>query len=292
MVRPHLIPLVIAGPTGSGKSALAMRLARAHRGEIICADSRQFYAGMAIGTASPTYDEMKEIPHHGFGIIDPKEHKIDAGFFVNFARAKIQEIQARHNRPILVGGTGLYLRALYYGIHDVPASHEAIVAKLNQRCTEEGLPNLYQELMRIDPASAAHILPNDRYRIIRALEIFEQSGKRPSALRVSFHQNQAQVKAHWLYKKPPREELISRLKIRLMDMFKNGLLNEALALENRLPKGHWALSVMGFHEALMLAHGALTMDEAIEKAFIRHRQYAKRQYTWFNKEPFYRFVAP
>src|SRR5688572_25955322 len=127
MVRSSLTPLVLAGPTASGKSSLALGLAKKHHGEIICADSRQFYARMAIGTARPSDDDMKAVAHHGYGILDPKTDKIDAGFFVDFAKRTIADVQARHKRPILVGGTGLYIRALHYGLRDVPKSQKSIV---------------------------------------------------------------------------------------------------------------------------------------------------------------------
>jgi tRNA dimethylallyltransferase len=290
VVRSHLMPVIIAGPTASGKSALAMKWALEHEGEIICADSRQFYAGMSIGTAAPCEEDLKKVVHHGYGIIDPHNQKIDAGFFVSFARKKILEVQQHNKRPIVVGGTGLYLRSLYYGISDVPASDPKLTAYITQRCDALGLDASYAELKNLDPETASGIEPKDRYRISRALEIYYLTGQKPSELRVSFAGGAPKLVAHWIYKKPAKEALLKSLKDRVVHMFANGLVDEALQLKNRLAHDHWALKVMGYQEALLMADGAMTLEQAIERTFIRHRQYAKRQYTWFNKEQFYRFV--
>lgn len=290
MVRSSLKPLVLAGPTASGKSSLALRLAQKHNGEIICADSRQFYARMDIGTARPSDDEMKTVIHHGYGILDPKTDRIDAGFFVSFAKRTIADVQSRNKRPILVGGTGLYIRALYYGLRDVPKSEKKIVDDLEKRCDELGVAELYSELHSIDPKTAAAIAKTDRYRIVRALEIFAITKTKPSTLRESFGEGTPQLSAHFVYKKPEKTLLQQKILDRVRVMYSHGLLEEAQALREYLPRDHWALDVMGYREALMLIDNMITREEAIERTFIRHRQYAKRQYTWFNKEPFYRFV--
>ncbi len=284
------MPLVIAGPTAGGKSGLALKLAQKHRGEIICADSRQFYARMAIGTACPTKEEMGKVVHHGYGLIDPKSQKIDAGFFIRYALEKIKEIQARNNRPILVGGTGLYLRSLHYGLGDVPPSDKNVSDMLLNRLKIEGIEKLYQELKKIDEKTASKISPNDSYRIMRALEIYLLTKKPPSVLRESFNQG-PKLLAHWVYKKPEKTLLLENITSRVKHMFQAGLLDEAEKLGQYLPKDHWALKVMGYEEALAFIHKEITLEKAIEKTIILHRQYAKRQYTWFNKESFYRFIV-
>lgn len=289
MKKNYLTPVIIAGPTASGKSSLALSMALKHNGEIVCADSRQFYAGMAIGTACPSAEDVKRVAHHGYGIIDPKTSKIDAGFFVRFAMKTIGEIQSRSKRPIFVGGTGLYLRSLCYGLGDVPRSDHTIVDALQKRCDQEGVSALYAELANIDPDTAATIKLSDSYRIMRALEIIALTGQKPSDLRQSF-KNTPKLVAHWIYKKPEKLWLLQRIKDRVLHMFGHGLVNEALDLRMKLPPDHWVLTVMGYQEALMYHDGLLGLDEAKERVIIRHRQYAKRQYTWFNKEPFYRFV--
>lgn len=289
MVRSHLIPIVIAGPTGSGKSLLAMNLALKYKGEIICADSRQFYLGMSIGTASPSENDQKLVVHHGYQIIDPAKQKIDAGFFIKFAQEKILEINHRNKRPILVGGTGLYLRALRYGLDDVPKKNNLLHDLLNHRCEKEGVISLYNELKKIDPDTASIINCNDKYRIIRSLEIFLSSNIKPSLLRKSFKKTSSSFNAHWVYKKSHKNEVEKKLKLRVVSMFNNGLIDEALALRNYLGSNHWALDVMGYKEALLYIDKKISLDEAIKLTYFRHRQYMKRQYTWFNKENFYRF---
>lgn len=289
MVRSPLSPIIIAGATGSGKSALGMELAKKHKGEIICADSRQFYHFMHIGTASPSEKDKEAIPHHGFNVIDPCAQKIDAGSFVDFAKKTIAEVQQRGHRPILVGGTGLYLRALRYGLDDVPISQPALVKEIEQECDERGLAALYEELKKIDPESAAFIMANDRYRIVRALEIYRQTNKVPSLIRQSFAEKVPKLSAHWILKTVAREELLPKLKTRVDAMFAEGLIEEAKALREQVPKDHWALTVMGYHEALAVADATMSIDEAKERVFIRHRQYAKQQQKWFKNEVFYRW---
>jgi tRNA dimethylallyltransferase len=285
------MPLVIAGPTASHKSALAMILARKHRGEIICADSRQFYGGMAIGTACPSKKEMDSVPHHGYGILDPLTQRIDAGFFIQFALQKICEIKARSNRPILVGGTGLYLRALYYGLVDVPPANDKIKKNLARLAEERGTKELYQQLMMVDKETALAINVKDNYRIMRALEIFLTTNQRPSELRKSFKNKNPQILAHWIYKKPDKKALQKNIEKRVKKMFSNGIVEETQQLKMNLPQGHWALDVMGYRETSQFLDNKISLEEAMKNTFIRHRQYAKRQYTWFDKESFYRFIV-
>ncbi len=290
MTTDYLIPIIIAGPTASGKSQLAMRLAKKFDGEIICADSRQFYSGMELGTACPSGEDQNKIRHHGYGAFDPNDHKIDAGSFVDFAHKTIDDIRVRKKRPIIVGGTGLYLRALAYGLSDVPPSDQSVVKDLEARADSEGNDALHSYLASIDPLTAERIMRTDRYRIIRALEIFTITGKKPSDLRQSFAQKAPKLRAHWIYKKPKRDELMKKIAQRVDEMFYMGLIEEACRLRQKLDQDHWALSVMGFKEALMCKDGMLSLADAKSLVTIRHRQYAKRQFTWFSKETLYRFA--
>jgi tRNA dimethylallyltransferase len=289
MVSSHLIPLIIAGVTASGKSKAAIELAEGHDGEIICADSRQFYAFMRIGTASPSDEDLKRVPHHGFNIINPAEKKLNAGFFVDFARKTILDCQKRGKRPILVGGTGLYLRALRYGLFDVPPSDKNLVSHLEKRADQDGLALLYNELIAIDEALASSIRPEDRYRIIRALEIFHQTKVAPSKLRQSFLNKNSTLNAHWAIKSVEKSTYDARLKERVNAMIDAGLIDEAISLRERLSPDSWALTVMGYEEALRYVDGLLSKDEMLARIFIRHRQYAKRQRNWFKRETFYRW---
>jgi tRNA dimethylallyltransferase len=294
MVRPTLNlsndptkALVIAGATGSGKSALALDLAEKLNGEIICADSRQFYKFMHIGTASPEPKELSRAVHHAFNDLDPRFEKMCAGRFVRFANACAKSIQARNKKPIFVGGTGLYLRALRYGFADVPKSCEKKVLALENECDERGLAVLYQELIAADPALDGLIYKTDRYRILRNLEIWRSTGTKPSFLRTSFAALEPQFNADWILVSKEKATRHEDLEKRAKSMLTNGLIEEAESLAKLLPENHWALDVMGYKEALGLAHGTLSRAQAEELIFIQHRQYAKRQITWFKKERFY-----
>ncbi len=282
-------PIVVGGPTASGKSAFAMQQAKERDGEIICADSRQVFAKMRVGTAGPSDDDMKSVPHHGFHTLDPKE-TFDAGRFVTQTDAFVKEIFSRGKTPVLVGGTGLYLRAWRFGLSDVPAKDMKARAQLLEDIKQLGLPALYKRLVEIDEESAKRILPNDEMRIVRALEIFLTTGKKPSTLRQTNFAGPPRVDAKWLLLWPDRITLNARIEARTHMMFAQGLVNEALALRTYLGAGHALLQTMGYEEALALADGNLTQREAIALATQRQRAYAKRQITWFKKEPWWQRI--
>lgn len=275
-------PIVIGGPTGSGKSDYALALAKDIGGEIICADSRQVYAGMRIGTASPSDEELAEVPHHNYNIIDPAK-SYDAAQFIEDTDRIVAEVSARGKTPILVGGTGLYLRCWRYGLSDVPGGETNLRAELSLRVQEEGLQAVYDELQKVDPESASRIYAQDEFRIVRALEIFLMTGHKASELRKS-HFSVARQEAQWFLISVPRAELNERLLIRTQKMFEKGLVEEALALRTRVGEDSHLLKTMGYEEALALADGAIDLNAAVERTFIRTRQYAKRQVNWFSKE--------
>ncbi len=287
MVSQTLRPLIIAGATGSGKSKLALKLALKFNGEIVCADSRQCYKYMAIGSAAPSLQELALVPHHGYGILDPCIQKMDVGFFINFTNQIIKDIQARKKRAIIVGGTGLYLRALRYGIIDLPQKDETLRLKLDMECENFGLKAMYEKLYLIDAESAKNIMPTDKFRILRALEIFLLTQKKPSNLRTNFSETQVKLKAHWFLLKTDKINLYQNLEKRIITMFDSGFLEEAVSLRKRLPTNHWALNTMGFREALLYADKKISFEQALNLILISHRQYAKRQATWFKKENFY-----
>ncbi len=284
-------PIIIAGPTASGKSALAMQIAEQVGGEIICADSRQAYAHMKVGTAGPSYEEMARIPHHGFFQIDP-DQLYDAGQFVNDADRYVAEIIGRKRIPILVGGTGLYLRAFRYGLSDVPKRDEKIRAQIVEESRKVGWQNLHEQLKKIDDKAAAQIASNDEVRILRALEIWYLTKQKPSGLRQSHSSETPRLEAEWLLMYPEKEWLWERLLARVKQMFDDGLVEEALVLRERIKVKTELLKTMGYEEALLFADGLLRKDEAIMKAAIRHRQYAKRQLTWFKKESWWKRIEP
>jgi tRNA dimethylallyltransferase len=268
--------LVFAGPTGSGKSALALKIAQQIGGEIICADSRQIYKNMPIMAACPTAEDYAAVPHHGYERLEPGE-VYSAGDFIRDTDTYVAEIKNRQKTPILVGGTGLYLRAWRFGLDDVLPADEAIRKNL------DSMPSgvLYGRLIEVDPGSTRSIQPADTIRIKRALEIYELTGKPASELRQTDWSRNPRVEASWYLLDPPGPELDQRLHNRVKHMFEAGLVEEALALQSIPPE------TPGYTEALQLAHGEITKTDAIERVFRRHRQYAKRQHTWFKKEPWW-----
>lgn len=282
-------PIVIGGPTGSGKSDYALKLAQEIGGEIICADSRQVYQFMKIGSASPTAEECEIVPHHNYNCIDPK-NTYDAGDFIADTDAKVAEILGRQRVPIIVGGTGMYLRSWHFGLSDVPEKNPEIREELQDELLNKGLPALYEELKIADADAAQKIGPNDEFRVLRALEIYRLTGRRPSELRKS-HFGKPRIKADWRLLRPSREILNSRLLERTKKMFAIGLVDEAVALRNYLPIGHKLLETIGYKESLQFVDGDVSKDAAIELTFIRTRQYAKRQEGWFSKENYWRVVS-
>jgi tRNA dimethylallyltransferase len=283
-------PIVIGGPTGSGKSDYAIALAQQICGEIICADSRQVYMGMRIGSASPTDEELAQVPHHHYNFVDPN-NVYDAARFIADTDRVIGEIASRGKTPILVGGTGLYLRCWRYGLNDVPQSDPQVREALKRETNEKGVPALYTELQALDPESADSIAPQDGYRILRALEIFRMTGHKASRLRKS-HFDTPRQEAQWILIERPRDELNERLLVRTKKMFEGGLVEEALALRERTSPGCPLLTTIGYKESLAFADGLTDLPQAIELTFIRTRQYAKRQMTWFSKEGWWQRDLP
>jgi tRNA dimethylallyltransferase len=289
-------PVVIAGPTACGKSALAMALAERLSGELICADSRQVYVGMRVGTAGPSDDELARVPHHLFHVVDPST-SFDAGAFVGAAKLAIADITSRGHLPIVVGGTGLYLRSLRFGLSDVPPQSEAVRAQLALELKTLGVAALHARLAQLDPESATRIGQNDAVRVVRALEIMEITGKKPSSLRkshVQSAQQQAQLDAHWLLLWPDRQWLAARLRQRVAEMLKDGLIEETKRLREAHPmaKVPSVLDTMGYEEAGAILDGKLTIQEAAERIFLRHNAYVKRQLTWFKKETWWQRLDP
>jgi len=260
-------PIVIAGPTASGKSAYALQLAQQINGEIICGDSRQVYARMRIGTAGPSEEELQTVAHHGFHVVDPNE-SYDAGRFIQDTDSYVKEVQSRQKTPIIVGGTGLYLRAYRYGMQDVPPKSEEVREKLAKEKEQIGLDALYQKLKTLDP----------------------DTGKRPSELRQTHLTQKVRVDARWLLFFPDRHWLHERLKKRVDLMWQEGLVQEAVELRDYIGNKP-LMHTMGYEEALLFADGKLSEEDAKEKILLRQYQYAKRQLTWFKKEPWWEVVS-
>ena len=288
---PLPLPVVLAGPTGIGKSAVALAMAERLGGEIICGDSRQVYEGMCIGAAGPTREEQERVPHVGYHVVPP-EKAYDAGHFWQDTDRYVADVQARGRFPIIVGGTGLYLRIWRYGLSDVPPKDDAIRMRLEDDVAKGRLADLYQRLLQIDPEAASAIEEQDSVRIVRALEIWELTGQKPSALRKSHGGRPPRQSAHWFLLDADMGWLEKRLHHRAKQMFDTGLVAESEALVKRLGEEHTLSKTMGYREAYAFAQKQMSFDDALERTFRRQRQYAKRQRTWFRKETWWSCFAP
>lgn len=277
------IVLVVAGPTASGKTSLALFLARSLGAEIVNCDSLQVYRGMDIGTAKPSREERAQVPHHLFDILEPAD-VFNAGDYAARARRVIIEISSRGRLPLLAGGTGFYLRSLFEGLAAGPQRNERLRSRL-QSAADRRPAFLHRLLRRLDPLTAARIHSNDRNKLVRAIEICILARRPASAVfeegRLSFDG----VRALKLVLNPPRVELLRRITERTRRMFESGLLDEVSALLNSgIPVTTKALESIGYQQACKVLAGQMTQAEAIESVTIATRQYAKRQITWFRRE--------
>jgi tRNA dimethylallyltransferase len=276
----HPFALILLGPTGVGKTAVSLALARLFPAEIVSADSRQVYRYMDIGTAKPPAAVRAEIPHHFIDIRDPDE-TYSAGEYGHEARQVIVEILARGKWPIVVGGSGLYLRALLEGFFEPKVSNREIREQLKARAREEGSAALHAELAHVDPVSAARLSPNDAHRIIRALEIYCASGKTRSELWQ--HQSPpADFPYRLIGLNMPRPVLYHRINQRVEKMLAEGLIDEC---QHLLQRGYApelnALQSVGYQEAFQFLRSEISHAEMVELIQRHSRQYAKRQLTWF-----------
>ncbi len=279
----------LAGPTASGKSALALQLAETLRGavEIVSVDSAQVYRGMDIGTAKPSDAERAALPHHLIDIIEPEQSYSAAGF-ARDARQLIEEIRARGRLPLLVGGTMLYFKALRDGLDDMPAADAEVRARIDARTAREGWPALHDELRRVDPQTAARLAPNDAQRIQRALEVWSVSGRPLSRFhaRRNAHPDVAHAPPLIALEPASREWLHERIAQRFDAMLAAGLLDEVRTLRAR-PALHAQMPSMrcvGYRQAwATLDNGRL--DALRDAGIAATRQLAKRQLTWLRSMP-------
>ncbi len=278
-----LLPAIV-GPTATGKSDLAIAMARRIGGEIISADSMQVYRYMDIGTAKPSREIRAKIPHHFIDILDPDEI-YSAGEFARQAHRFIYEKRKKGIPLIVVGGTGLYIKALEKGLAECPAIPESIQRRLWETYLNEGLSHLYTTLKKVDPATAAGIHPNDRFRILRALGVFETTGIPLSSLqaRHGFRNTAFQLwKIGLTY---PRDQLYQRINTRVDRMMAAGWLPE---VERLLERGYDAslkpMQAIGYRQLVRVIQGNFRLGEAIEEIKRETRHLAKRQITWFRKE--------
>jgi tRNA dimethylallyltransferase len=282
--------LVIAGPTASGKSALAVALAERLGGEIVSADSQQIYRGLDVGTAKPGREERARVPHHLLDLAEPGEG-MDAARFVALADAAIAEIAGRGRLPVVAGGTGLYLRALLHGVAQAPGRDPALRARLEEEAARLGRPALHARLAAVDPAAAARIRPNDLVRIVRALEM-ASGGRTQSEIFAGHRFGQQRHRARLLALDPPRAELHRRIDARVVEMFRGGLLDEARALLDRFGDRLPARLPIGYPEAAACVRGDLSEAEALRRVQVAHRRYARRQVIWLRRERGVEWIAP
>ncbi len=279
--------LALLGPTGSGKTALSVRLAEVMDAEIVSADSMQFYRGMEIGTAAPSAELRARIPHHFVAFLDPLESVMAAGAFQQMARERIREIQRRGRQVVVVGGSGLYIRALLDGLFEGPARDDSIRERLRREADETSPAALYERLRRVDPLYAETLTsPNDLVRIIRALEVYELTGTPFSAWHHSHREHPSRLKALRVGLRPEREFLYRRIDARVREMFEAGWFDEVRALvENGKEAALWRLKTLGYREVLACLRGETSMEAALEVISRKHRQYARRQLSWFRHQP-------
>jgi tRNA dimethylallyltransferase len=282
-VKPKII--IICGPTAIGKTTVAIDLAQDFEGQIIGADSMQVYKYMDIGTAKPTAEEQGRVLHHMVDIVEPDE-PFDAAQYAEWARAKIIALDQQKITPFVVGGTGLYIKALVYGLFDEKASDPKVRARLKAEAEARGIEYLYERLSRMDPATAARLHPNDSYRILRALEVVATTGQA-----ISVHHQK-----HGFLKQPfeilkiglniDRTLLYERINRRVDAMIAAGFLQE---VKDLLARGYSAdlksMQSIGYRHMVDFIDGRFSWAECVRTLKRDHRRYAKRQLTWFGADP-------
>ena len=273
--------IIILGPTGVGKTGFSLLLANRLKTEIISADSMLVYTGMDIGTAKPSSRELASVPHHLINILSPKE-SFSAGLFKEMASLIIDDLHGRNKVPLIVGGTGLYIRSLTKGLFDGPSADLSLREDLNKEEEKHGPGHLYNLLVKVDPETAGSIEPNDRRRIIRALEVSLKEKEKISHIR-----NSSTKPLNYEFIKigltRDRNELYRIIEERVDTMMEQGLLKEVELLLEMDP-GKTAMQALGYKELGLFLSGEVDMTEALRLIKKRTKMFAKRQYTWFNKE--------
>jgi tRNA dimethylallyltransferase len=282
-VPSEALLIVILGATGSGKTALSLALAEKLHGEIVNCDSVAMYQEFEIGTAKPTAAERTKAPHHLFDFVPPTGH-ITAGEYARQARSVLEQMKGRENLPIVVGGTGLYLRALLEGLFAGPQRSEELRGRLRERAEQKGQDHLHRVLARLDPAAAKQIHANDTPKLIRAVEICLASRGRMTDLWKRGRDPIQGFRILRLGLNPARELLYQRINRRAAQMFDHGLIEETKRLLEKYPAAGPLVS-LGYKQAVQFLNGELSRENALAAAQQAHRNYAKRQMTWFRREP-------
>lgn len=284
MTEPLWPILVVAGATGTGKTSVAIELARHFGGELVGADSVQVYRGFDIGAAKPTASELGDVRHHLIDVFDP-DQDVDAMTFAKLADTAIGEIRGRGHLPIIVGGTGLWIRALVRGLVAVPPVDPALRSRLETAARNEGAAALHAKLTEVDPLAAELIHPNDALRIVRALEVYEQTGTALGALRAAHALGAPRYRAMFVVLEMDRslhEALIER---RAEQMLGAGWVDEVRALRERWGDQVRPLGSVGYRDVLAHLRDGISLDETLRRVRKSTRVYARRQRTWFKGEP-------
>jgi tRNA dimethylallyltransferase len=282
--------IVIAGPTGAGKTELAVALAERIGAEIVSADSQAVYRHFNLGTAKPTEEQLGRVRHHLVSIVEPSE-PFSAARWAALADAAIADVSGRGRPVLVVGGTGLYVRVLLHGLTDSPPDPE-IRRALEEEARREGAEAMHRRLAEIDPDTAARLAPADLIRIVRALEIHTTTGVPASRLRAEHGFSAARYPARIWFLDPGREELERRIAERTRRMFAQGLIAETTRLVALGFRDTAPMRSVGYRQALAVLDGALTSAQAEQGTLLETRRYAKRQRTWFRREPGARFLPP
>jgi tRNA dimethylallyltransferase len=271
----------LSGPTAAGKTSVALELARLLDAEIISLDSMAIYRGMDVGTAKPTADQRRQVPHHLLDLIDPHE-EFSVSQYVESARAAIGDIRGRGRQVLFVGGTPLYLKALLRGIFKGPPADWAFRQQVEEELSEVGLTVLHERLRQVDPLSAAKLHPNDKRRIIRALEVYKSTGQPISHLQTQFDEGTPAERCKVFVLGWPRDVLHRRIDARVDRMFSQGLVEEV----QRLLGQHGTLSrtasqAVGYHEVIAHLQGEQSLPDTVQLVKNRTHRFARRQETWF-----------
>ena len=287
---PRLV--VISGPTGVGKTGLSLKLAARYGAHVVNADSLQVYRYMDIGTAKPTPEEQAAAVHHLLDVVDPDEN-FDAAAYLGLARPLIDDL-VRQGIPILVvGGTGLYLRSLVQGLFEGPGRDPAVRSRLEAEAKEHGREALHARLEKADPTTAARLHPRDKVRVVRALEVYELTGRPISEFQAQHRLGDKPYEVLFVCLNLPRQELYARIEARTLQMFDLGLLEE---VESLLARGYSPdlkpLRSIGYKEAVRHLQGRFSLEETIREIMKQTRRFAKRQLTWFRAQPEVHWVSP
>jgi tRNA dimethylallyltransferase len=286
---PLPLLVVVVGPTGSGKTALSLALAERFGGEIVNCDSVALYRELEVGTAKPSATDRARAPHHLLDIAELSEY-VTAGDYARRARAVLAEIRRRGRLPIIVGGTGLYLRALLDGLSAGPPRSEELRERLRERAGERGSAHLHRVLKRLDAAAAANIHPNDAPKLIRAIEVCLASKARMSELWERGRDRLQGFRILRLGLDPERNALYTRINERARRMFDDGLVQETRALREKFGEAAHPLASLGYKQATQYLRGEIDLKLALWATQQAHRNYAKRQFTWFRREPEVRWL--